>query len=162
MENKTEFKGLQKSFTYKQINNASPEKVFPLLCPEREKDWLDGWDYTMIHSESGYAEKGCVFSTSHHTEQETIWYINEHDRENFKIEFIRFTPYEEIVKINIKLTDNGNNTTTSEISYQYSALTENKNEWMLNEFEKSFTNLMIWWEKSINHYLDTGKMLKKQ
>ena len=55
------FNAVQKTLTFKQLNNAEPEKVFPLLCPVREKDWLDGWNYKMIYSKSGLIEKNCVF-----------------------------------------------------------------------------------------------------
>ena len=48
---------------YRQTINATPEKMFPLLCPVREADWLDGWRYNMIYSESGLVEEGAVFST---------------------------------------------------------------------------------------------------
>ena len=36
--------------TYRQTIDATPEKVFPLLCPVREAEWLDGWQYAMIYS----------------------------------------------------------------------------------------------------------------
>lgn len=41
--------------------NAPPEVVFPLLCPVRESEWVDGWDADILHSRSGVAELGCVF-----------------------------------------------------------------------------------------------------
>lgn len=40
---------------------ATPERVFPLLCPVREHDWIPDWECTMVHSDSGFAELGCVF-----------------------------------------------------------------------------------------------------
>ena len=48
---------------YIQTNAASPERVFPLLCPVREADWIPGWRYKLIYSESGVAELGCIFAT---------------------------------------------------------------------------------------------------
>jgi hypothetical protein len=42
---------------------ASPQKVFPLLCPVREYDWIPQWRCELIYSHSGYAELGCVFRT---------------------------------------------------------------------------------------------------
>ena len=154
------FTGKQAAHSYRQINNATPDKVFPLLCPVREKDWIEEWDYTMIYSKSGVAEKGCVFTTPHHGKEVTVWYITEHDPENYIVEFVRLTPNEEVVKIGIKLEDNGNGSTTADITYQYTGLNDAKNEWIETEFEKSFRNSMIGWEKAINHYLKTGKMLK--
>jgi len=155
------FIGIQASKTYKQINNAKPEVVFPLLCPVREKDWIDGWDYKMIFSKSGLIEKGCVFSTPHHGNEETIWYVTEHDTVNYKLEFVRVTPNEETVKINIHLEDNGNGTTSSNITYQYTALNESKNSWIKEKLDSEFKENMIWWEKAINYYIIKGEKLMK-
>ncbi|MBP1631365.1 MAG: hypothetical protein H6Q15_2258 [Bacteroidetes bacterium] len=155
------FNGIQASRIYKQINNAKPEDVFPLLCPVREKDWVDGWDYKMIFSKSGLIEKDCVFSTSHHGNEETIWYVTDYDKDKFKLEFVRVTPHEEVVKINIYLVDNGNGTTTSIISYQYTGLNESKNEWIEDKLDIEFKNNMIEWEKAINYYLEKGEKLMK-
>jgi hypothetical protein len=147
--------------TYNQINNAPPERIFPLLCPVREKDWLDGWDYEMIFSKSGRIEKGCVFSTLHHGNNETIWYVSKHDKKNKIVEFIRLTLMEEVVKINITLHDNGNGTTTSNISYEYTSLNDYKSDWIEKELDKVFMDSMTWWEKAINYYLNTGEKLQR-
>ena len=155
------FIGIQVSKTYKQINNAKPEVVFPLLCPVREKEWIDGWDYKMIFSKSGLIEKDCVFSTPHHENEETIWYVTVHDTVNYKLEFVRFTLNEAVVKINIKLDDNGNGTTSSNITYQYTALNESKNSWIKEKFDIEFKENMIWWEKAINYYIAKGEKLLK-
>jgi len=156
-----EFTGIQESRTYKQINNAPADLVFPLLCPVREKEWIDGWDYKMIFSKSGLIEKGCVFSTPHHGTEQTIWYVTEHDKENYKIEFVRVTPNEEVVKINIRLEDNGNGTTTSNITYQYTGLNEGKNAWIKEKSDQAFRENMIEWEKAINYYIEKGEKRMK-
>ena len=156
-----EFTAIRASRTYKQINNAPPAIVFPLLCPVREKDWIDGWDYKMIYSESGLVEQGCIFSTPHHGNQQTIWYVSRHDKENYKVEFIRLTPGEEVVKINILLEDNRDGTTTSSITYEYTGLSETRDAWIRESLDDEFKKSMIWWEKAINHYIATGKKLMK-
>ncbi len=43
---------------------AAPETVFPLLCPVREYDWIDGWRAETLHPASGLAELDCVFTTA--------------------------------------------------------------------------------------------------
>lgn len=50
--------------TYRQTINATPEIVFPLLCPVRETKWLDGWDHTMIYSVSGFVDEGAPAEAS--------------------------------------------------------------------------------------------------
>ncbi len=48
---------------YRQAINATPDTVFPLLCPVREMDWLAGWRPHWVLSASGVAERHCVFQT---------------------------------------------------------------------------------------------------
>ena len=152
---------IQITFNYNQINDGTPEEVFPLLCPVREKDWLDGWEYKMIYSKSGLIEKDCVFSTPHHGKLDTIWYVNQYDQNNFTIEFIRLTPNETVVKINISLSLTADQKTEANISYQYTSLNEEQNNYIENGLEDQFQENMKWWEKSINHYLKSGEKLMK-
>ena len=49
--------------SYTQRLVAAPEAVFPLLCPVREADWIDGWDPALVVSSTGVAELDCVFTT---------------------------------------------------------------------------------------------------
>ena len=156
-----EFRGTQRTHNYTQINYGNIEDVFHLLCPVREKDWLDGWDYTMIQSKSGVIEKDCVFTTPHHGEFETIWHVTQHDKLNYKVEFLRITPEENVVRINIRLKRIDEQQTKVFIDYQYTALNENQNNFINTELEQTFIESMQWWEKAINHYLETGEMLKK-
>jgi hypothetical protein len=44
-----------------QTIKAAPSEVHALICPVKEAEWLDGWDYDLIFSQSGFAEAGCVF-----------------------------------------------------------------------------------------------------
>ncbi len=155
------FKGLQKTFSRVQINNGPVEKVFPLLCPVREKEWLEGWEYTMIHSRSGFIEKDCVFTTPNPGGPDTVWQVTQYDPQKHLIEFLRVTPAENVVKINIRLRKREIQTTTASIRYQYTALNEKQNAFIKDELEEQFAAAMDWWEKAINHYLTTGRLLRK-
>ncbi len=145
----------------RQLNTGTPADVFPLLCPVREADWIDGWNYEMIFSVSGLAEKGCVFTTPAANGNETTWYVTKHDADLFQIAFVRVTPGEMVVAIDIQLTDNDNGTTTSDIMYEYTALNEEGNRWIELDAVTVFNANMDYWEKAINHYLQTGKKLMK-
>ncbi len=155
------FKGIQKPLRYVQTNPGSREEIFPLLCPVPERDWIDGWEYEMIHSISGFAELGCVFTTPYKGDLKTIWQITQFDTDNYCIEFVRVTPGETIVKINIDLERIDRNKTETHISYQYTGLNEDQNQSIINSIPAAFTNNMIYWENAINHYLKTGNMLTK-
>lgn len=151
----------QKTFEYTQLNTGAIEEVFPLLCPVREKDWLDGWDYKMVHSLSGLIEHNCVFTTINPKKIETIWHVTQYDRINYKIEFLRVAPNENTVKINIHLEPKNEIITKALIKYTYTFLQKNITIKMIDATEKSFKKSMDWWEKSINYYLKTEKMLLK-
>ena len=155
------FKGIQKTFTYRQINEGNIDEVFPLLCPVREKDWLDGWDYKMIHSNSGLIEKDCVFATPAKNNKEMVWQVTKYDVQKKKIEFLRVTPGENVVKINIHLYEKSQNQTWSEIEYMFTGLNPAQNEYIKTQLHKDFVESMKWWEKSINHYIKTKSLLKK-
>lgn len=143
----------------KQLNTGTPAEVFPLLCPVREADWIDGWTYEMIFSVSGIAEKGCVFITPATGENRTAWYITKHDAELLQVAFVRVTPGEMVVAIDIQLTDNGDGTTTADIMYEYTALSEEANRWIELDAVAAFKANMDYWENAINHYLITGTKL---
>jgi hypothetical protein len=156
------FQGKQKTFTYQQVNHALPDTVFPLLCPVREADWLDGWQYNMIYSKSGLIEKDCVFTTPHHGELVTAWQVTQHDPSQYFVEFVRLTPNENVVKIQIQLALRSDNWTDAHITYQYTGLNPQQNDFIENELEQNFLASMQWWEKAINHYLTSGEMLRKE
>jgi len=43
--------------------DTTPERIFPLLCPAREADWIPGWNCELIYTKTGYAEDKCIFRT---------------------------------------------------------------------------------------------------
>lgn len=147
-------------FRYKQQIHSLKEAVFPLLCPVREKDWLNDWDYRMIHSLSGLNENDCIFTTQDPGEAETLWYTTKYDPETYEVEFIRFTPGDTAVRIQINLADGLNGDTDVHISYSYTALSREAVEFLNNKGNERFLHSMHIWEKSMNHYLSTGECLR--
>ncbi|HEY3366337.1 MAG TPA: hypothetical protein VGK74_14880 [Symbiobacteriaceae bacterium] len=72
--------------SFVQRFQAPPSTVFPLLCPVREYEWIEPWQCEMLHSESGIAEKNCVFRTRGPSDD--VWVINNYEP-NTRIEFVR-------------------------------------------------------------------------
>lgn len=67
--------------TWTQRLIGTPEEVFPLLCPVREADWIQGWDPIVVVSETGIAEADCVFTTAA-APTDSVWYITRHEPSN--------------------------------------------------------------------------------
>ena len=42
--------------SYTQKLDASADQVYPLLCPVREAEWVNGWHPRLVISSSGLAE----------------------------------------------------------------------------------------------------------
>ena len=140
---------------------APAGEVFPLVCPVREKEWLDGWEYEMIYSESGYAEEGCIFTTQHPGQPETIWTITRHDPEALAVDFLIVTPGLRVGRLQVRLSDNGDGTTRQAVTYTFTALSEQGKATLDDHFsQRGFEHDMHLWERSVNHYLETGQMFR--
>jgi len=146
--------------SHEQTINAAPSKVFDLLCPVKEAEWLDGWDYTLLHSESGLAEEGCVFLSRQEGEKDTIWMITKRDVQNREIEFVRATPESRIARLTISVDEKEAMVSKVMITYVITSLCEKGNQFLAAFTEEKFAAAMQFWEKSMNYYLETGKKLK--
>jgi hypothetical protein len=146
---------------YRQTIGAPPESVFPLLCPVREAEWLDGWRYAMIYSESGMIEEGAVFSTPHEGEEDTVWIVTKHDPEKWEIEFTRFTPNSRTCVLRIAVGADTENRSLVDIAYTYTATTPAGNDFIEGLTEETFLKAVVFWETSMNHFLETGEKLIK-
>ena len=146
--------------SYLQRLDAPAARVFPLICPVKEAEWLDGWEYEMIHSESGLAEEGCVFSTQGDGEADTTWVISRHDKEKQLVEFVRFTPDSRTCVLKIAVTPKDDTASYVKITYTYTGITAKGNTWIDNFTEDAFLEAVQFWERSMNNFLETGKKLK--
>jgi hypothetical protein len=147
--------------TYRQTINATPEMVFPLICPVREAEWLDGWQYAMIYSESGLIEEGAVFSTPHAGEADTVWIVTKHDPGKREVEFARFTHASRTCVLRIAVSAKAEHSSFVDISYTYTATTPTGNAFIECLTDEAFVAAVSFWERSMNYFLDTGKKLTK-
>jgi hypothetical protein len=159
--NGSDFKARHVTKKYCQTIYTSPGEVFPLLCPVREVEWLDGWRYTMIYSKSGLVEEGAVFCTPHDGEPDTVWVVTKYDLSNFRVEFTRFTHQSRIcvLRIGVRLRDESSSYV--DISYTYTGISPIGNQFIEEITDDVFRADMKHWENSVNHFLRTGEQLKR-
>jgi hypothetical protein len=146
--------------TFVQRLCFGPETVFPLLCPVRESDWLEDWACDLVYTVSGVAEPGCVFTTPHHGDTTTVWFMADHEPPR-RVRFVRVTPGAMVVEIDILLAPLGSGETEAAIRYTYTALGEQGRESLEQSTEQDWHRMMDWWETSMNHYLKTGQRLRR-
>jgi hypothetical protein len=150
MANPTSAPRLVRSFV--QDIHAPIEEVFPLLCPEREKNWLPGWDARMIHSASGVAERGALFETQHDAGR-TLWIVTEYDPPR-RVAFARWQPDGLVVHIEIMLARQHAGGTAVCISYTSTAVDETGAAVLAGMSEEAWLKNMTFWQESMNAWLE--------
>jgi hypothetical protein len=154
------FKGSRVVHEYVQTNPAPPEKLFPLLCPVREAEWLPGWQYRLVYSESGFAELGCVFTSlglKDGQKEEKTWIVTEYDRGAGRIAFAWIAPELVIAQLQIHVVPSGDGSSQTRIRYCYTGLSKEGNRELESYDWPWFEARMKNWETTINHYLRTGE-----
>jgi hypothetical protein len=154
----TQFKPKQVTRHYTQRFLAGPEKVFPLLCPTREYEWIEPWECELLRSESGVAEANCVFRTrSPEDGSEEVWVISRHEPSR-RIDFVR-QDRRRVMSYSIILEANADGTTTARNTQVLTALTEEGSRLLEGQGDEAFAFELRMGEAMLNHYLTTGKRL---
>ncbi len=144
--------------SYTQHLIAAPTEVFPLLCPVREADWIDGWDPLLVISSSGFAEADCAFVTAAKPHN-AIWYVTRHEPEIGYVEMIKITPSVTACRLSIQLraTEEGSEAV---VTYSHTSLGPEGDSFVKSFTEEHYLQFMKDWESRMNHYLTHRTPLK--
>ncbi len=142
---------------YAQHINAAPQEVFPLLCPVREVDWVNGWVPRLVLSESGVVERGCVFVMPDQPD-DSIWVVTAWKPDDFAVDFVKVTPGLTVGQIEIRLHPLEQNHTRADITYTYTAVSTAGKDFVARFTDESYQGFMKEWELELNHYLEHGTM----
>lgn len=126
------FEQFQATRKFSLLINGVPEEVFPLLCPVREKEWIPGWTFDWIYSNSGLIEECCVFITQEY-DQDTYWFVPDYDPEKKKIVFVHFAPGLLISRFSVLLTEKEKGKTEIIVEYVFNALSKKEKKYIENE-----------------------------
>ena len=151
--------------SYVQHIEAPPEAVFPLICPVREGEWLEGWAESceLIWSVSGVAEPGCVFRTLEPSRPETIWIITDHDPDRGIVVFARVTPGLAASTLRIEVSASDDGSTVVAIRYTVVPTSLEGVTYAAARYDRTeLAASIVWWERSMNHYLRTGQLLRRE
>lgn len=133
---------------------APREKVFPLLCPVREYEWLDGWSCVMIHSESGVAEENCIFTTQSPVGPMT-WCVDRYEPPAL-IRFVTFVPERVVMRLTIALEAAGGGRTRLTWRRMFTALGEG-GEQAVHHWSLERERVL---QRKLEYFLETGRMLR--
>ena len=144
--------------TYTQHLVADPAAVFPLLCPVREADWIEGWNPPLVISSSGVAEPDCVFTTSAEP-VDAVWYITRYESAAGFLEMLKITPTVTACRLTIQLRpiEGGSE---ADITYTHTSLGPDGDAFVDSFTEEFYRKFMQDWESRVNHYLVHGTALR--
>lgn len=136
---------------------AGPARVLPLLCPVREADWIDGWDPLLVVSQSGFAERDCVFVTTAEPGDST-WYVTRHEPEAGLVEMLKITPAVTACRLTIQVAAVAGGSEAT-ITYSHTSLGAAGDAFVASFTEDYYRQFMRDWEARMNHYLRHGSAL---
>ena len=140
--------------------SADPERIFPLLCPVRETEWLDGWAYQLVYSESGVAEAGAVFQTDRVERGKETWVVSRYDPQGFRIEFVVVNPESHVLKLEISLEREAADRTRVRWLSTLTALTDRGRELVRSYRDGRQASAIDHLAAALEHFCVTGRMLK--
>jgi hypothetical protein len=143
---------------YTQRLVAPPARVFPLLCPVREADWIHGWNPLLVLSHTGVAEPDCVFVTDARP-FDAIWYVTRHEPARGFVEMIKITPDVTACKLTIEVRPAGSGS-EADVAYCHTSLGPQGDVFLATFTADYYVQFMREWEDRMNHYLTHGTALR--
>jgi hypothetical protein len=156
------FEAKRKTLVYTEKLEATPEEIFPLICPVGEEKWIYSWGndtYELIYSESGVNELGCIFKTSYPNGIPSLWTTVKFDKENYEIEFLVHLFELVVFMYNVRLYKNEDNSTTMKSEYTVTAISEKGNA-VIDNIETVFGKTNSERKMALKYYLKKGEKIK--
>lgn len=136
--------------------SVSPDELFPLFTPVKEKLWVHDWEVNLIYAKTDTAEEqGAVFTTPH---SDAVWVLSQYDPQNYAIQYVRFTPNLYVTLIEIRYIP-ADKVTRVQVTYTITGLSEAGNQLIEKYTPEDYQRRMKHWQDSISHYLKTGETL---
>ncbi|WP_028587252.1 SRPBCC family protein [Desulfocurvus vexinensis] len=138
---------------------APPDRVFPLLCPVREYDWIPDWRCEVLHAPLGAAGPGCVFRTAFPGVGTETWTCVRFEPPR-AIEYVRFAALGLVTHLTITLAPDGAGGATVLWHNRLTATTDAGRDHLADGVEAEYHRETAELEAMLDHYLRTGTMLR--
>jgi hypothetical protein len=89
----------------------------------------------------------------------TFWYITRHEPEKWFVEMLKILPGVTACRLNIQLSEDGAGCIAA-ITYTHTSLGPAGDEFVAKFTAEYYEKFMQAWEKVLNHFLTTGRMLR--
>ena len=150
---------MNRDFVTKFSLSASPSRVFPLLCPVREHDWIPTWRAQIVHSHSGLAELDCVFTTQSPSDGNRTWICTRYEP-SCAIEYIAHSTLGYVMHLTIALEAQGEAGTNVSWSRRFIAVNDEGKAWIDAISAQGMTEATGALANLLDYYLVNGTMLR--
>lgn len=132
---------------------APARRVFPLLTPEGERTWIDGWAPSYPGQSHPDESPGTVFLTHHHG-LEAVWLIVEMDAERLRSAYAYVIPGVRATLVRVACVDEGS-ATRARITYDVTALAPDHDD-EVREFGEGFEVMLDEWERRLSEIVGSA------
>ncbi len=132
------------------------DNLFPLFTPEGEKLWVPDWDYENIMGSMQLKEDYIFLTKDHdHGSTEAIWLIKKFDPENYFVQYYKVEPKNKVGIITVSCSKIGQNSTKTQVSYEYIGLSEKGNKFIESFDSEQYDVFINEWEFLLKKYFET-------
>ena len=146
--------------------NATPEQIFPLLCPIQEYKWIDGWQCEMVYSDSGAIENNCIFKEEKTSpilfdlSTPTYWMTSLYDPEKYRIQFVLLTGTMAVAKIDAEVQNLGEKLSSIAWTFTITSLNDEANKIIGAATEQKAKLILSVLGQSLKHYCETEELIR--
>lgn len=144
------------------------DECFALACPVAELDWIDSWQFHLLHSDSGRNEDDCIFieavsgfAVHRVAGADTYWYTTLYDPVARRFHAVLLTGDFVIGRWSLEVDAIGNGNSRMRWALMDTGLNEQGNQIILESgFETRIANMLRFLANSAKHFMETGEILR--
>lgn len=148
----TEFATAAAGFTGRFTVQAPIEVVFPLFSPLGERDWVPGWNPTLVHPPGVSWDQGQIFQTPGE-HGDVTWIITALDRGAHRVEYHRVEAGRHVTRVRVACTGVDDRRTEVVTTYLFVGLSAAGNDEVRAMTAEAYDQKMTRWAEWIAAYV---------
>lgn len=162
------FRSASAGASHEIVVRGDADACFALACPVAELDWIDGWQFHLLYSDSGRNEEDCTFIEAasgfavHRVARcDTYWYTTLYDRVARRFHAVLLSDDFIVGKFTCEVDALGPGNCRMRWTLTDSGLSEAGNRIILeSDFETRVANMLSFLANSAKQYTETGTVLR--
>jgi hypothetical protein len=143
---------------------TNPEEAFSLACPVKELDWIRGWSFEMIKSDSGVNEVGCIFKETMSgglfgVTEPTHWLTTIYDKEAKEFHAVLTFGGYALGKFEFTAEPEDDQYSYGVWTLSYTSLNDQGDRVAGDDMADKLKTMLGFLGSCAKHYLETGEML---